>query len=131
MRFPMFMLAAAVSVAAGAPAGINQDESKVPPYTLPDPLACADGTTVKTVADWTAKRRPETLALIEKDMFGKAPPRPALSFNVTEAPTPALEGRVLRKQVSISLNGKADGPAMDLLLYVPAEAKGPVPVVFG
>jgi hypothetical protein len=127
----MFMLAAAVSVAAGAPAGINQDESKVPPYTLPDPLVCADGTAVKTTADWTAKRRPETLALIEKEMFGKAPPRPALSFKVNEAPVPALEGRVLRKQVSISLNGKPDGPAMDLLLYVPAEAKGPVPVVFG
>ncbi|HWB02124.1 MAG TPA: acetylxylan esterase [Verrucomicrobiales bacterium] len=127
----MLILAAAVSSAAAAPAGVNQDESKVPPYKLPDPLVCADGSVVKTAADWKTKGRPETLALIEREMFGKAPPLPALAFKVDEAPTPALGGKVLRKQVSISLNGKPDGPAMDMLLYVPAEAKGPVPVVFG
>ncbi len=131
MRLSMLILAAAVSSAAAAPAGINQDESKVPPYQLPDPLLCADGTTVKTAADWTGKRRPETLALIEKEMFGQAPPRPALSFKVVEPATPALEGNVLRKQITISLDGKPGGPFMDLLLYVPSQAKGPVPVVFG
>jgi hypothetical protein len=131
MRIAMLTLAAAVSSATAAPAGANYDESKVPPYTLPDPLVCADGSPVKTAADWKNKRRPELLALIEKEMFGKAPPRPPLSYKVEEAPTPALDGKVLRKQVSISLNGKPDGPAMDLLLYVPAGAKGPVPVVFG
>lgn len=127
----MLILAAAVSSAAAAPAGVNQDESKVPPYKLPDPLVCADGSVVKTAADWKTKGRPETLALIEREMFGKAPPLPPLFFKVDEAPSPALGGKVLRKQVSISLNGKPDGPAMDMLLYVPAEAKGPVPVVFG
>ena len=127
----MLTLAAAVSTVAAAPAGANYDESKLPAYTLPDPLVCEDGSPVKTAADWKSKRRPELLALIEREMFGKAPPRPPLSFKVDEAPTPALDGKVLRKQVSISLNGKPDGPVMDLLLYVPADAKGPVPVVFG
>ena len=127
----MLTFAAAVSSTAAAPPGTNYDESKVPPYTLPDPLICADGTPVKTAADWKNKRRPELLALIEKEMFGKAPPRPPLSFKVEEEPTPAPGGKVLRKQVSISLNGKPDGPAMDLLLYVPVGAKEPVPCVFG
>ena len=131
MRITMLTLAAAVSTAAAAPAGANYDESKMPAYTLPDPLVCEDGSPVKTAADWKNKRRPELLALIEREMFGKAPPRPPLLFKVDEAPTPALDGKVLRKQVSISLNGKPDGPVMDLLLYIPIGAKEPVPVVFG
>ncbi len=128
--FLMIMLAAVTTVTA-APAGFNYDESKLPPYKLPDPLVLQDGTKVSTPEEWKSKGRPQTLALIEREMFGQAPPRPALSFKVDEAPVPAPDGKVLRKQVSISLNGKPDGPAMDLLLYVPAGATGPVPVVFG
>ena len=48
-------------------------------------IVLLDGRPVKTAADWTAKRRPETFALIEKEMFGQAPPRPALSFTVGKA----------------------------------------------
>jgi len=127
----LMILAATAAVSSAAPAGFNYDEAKVPPYTLPDVLTCADGTKVTTAAEWTNKRRPELHALIEREMFGKAPPRPALSFKVDEDWTPALAGKVQRKQVAVSLNGKPDGPAMDLLLYIPAGAKGPVPVIFG
>ena len=45
-----------------APAPANLDESKVPPYTLPDPLVCIDGTPVRDSAAWQNKRRPELLA---------------------------------------------------------------------
>ena len=31
----------------------NQDESKVPPYTLPAVLTMQDGTPVRTVEEWT------------------------------------------------------------------------------
>ena len=127
----LMIFAATAAVSAAAPPGFNYDEAKVPPYTLSAPLVCADGTKVTTAADWTGKRRPELHALIEREMFGKAPPRPALSFTVQEDWTPALGGKVKRKQVGVSLNGRPDGPAMDLLLYIPVDAKGPVPVVFG
>ena len=39
----------------------NYDESKVPKYTLPDPLVCRDGTKVTDKATWVKKRRPEIL----------------------------------------------------------------------
>lgn len=127
----LLSLAAASAMAAPGPAGFNYDEASVPPYTLPDPLVAPDGSKISSAADWHSKGRPATMELIEREMFGKAPPRPALSFRVEEAATPALEGKVLRKQLAISLNGKPDGPHMDLLLYIPAGASGPVPVIFG
>jgi hypothetical protein len=119
------------AAAVAAPAGFNYDEAKVPPYTLPDPLRSAAGSTISSAAEWTGGLREETRALLEREMFGKAPARPALHFRVEEEATPALNGSALRKQVAVSLSGKADGPFMDLLLYTPAQAKGPVPVVFG
>ena len=56
---------------------INYDESKVPQYTLPDPLVLADGQRVTDAATWRERRRPEILRLFEKHVYGKAPGRPA------------------------------------------------------
>ena len=36
--------------------GTNSDESKVPPYTLPDPLVCLDGAKVTDAKTWMEKR---------------------------------------------------------------------------
>jgi hypothetical protein len=124
------ILVATAAISSAVPPDVY-NESDVPPYTLPDALVCADGSRVTTAAEWTGKRRPEVFSLIEREMFGKAPARPAVVSKVDEDWTPAFGGKVKRKQVAISLNGKADGPTMDMLLYVPADAKGPVPVVFG
>ena len=51
------VIAAALLPAAGAlsqaPPEGNEDESKVPPYTLPDPLVLADGKKVGDAKTWT------------------------------------------------------------------------------
>jgi hypothetical protein len=51
----------------------NYDESKVPPYTLPDPLRFADGTPVRDARAWLSKRRPEILRLYETEIYGRIP----------------------------------------------------------
>ena len=58
-----------------APLEVNYDESKVPPYTLPDPLVFADGRPVKTKDDWRTRRR-EILDIFAREMYGAEPPRP-------------------------------------------------------
>ncbi len=46
---------------AQEPPDTNYDESKVPPYELPDPLVCFDGRKVADTAMWRGTRRPEIL----------------------------------------------------------------------
>ena len=115
------------------PAGYNDDESKVPPYTLPDPLICADGTKVTDATTWREKRRPELLKLFEKEVFGRTPVgRPATMKSVLIAEKKdARVGKALRREIDVLFFGKADGPKMRLLLYTPTAATKPVPVILG
>ena len=110
---------------------VNYDESKVPEYTLPDPLRCNDGTKVTKAADWPS-RRAEILALFEEHVYGKAPGAPKdLSFEVRSVDENALGGKAVRKEVIVRFSKDPNGPSMDLLLYLPKDAKKPVPVFMG
>ncbi len=125
-------LCAAVALAALLGAvqadAANYDESKVPDYTLPDPLTTADGTRVQDAETWRETRRPEILELFRTHVYGRAPGRPeGMTFHVFDDEPKALDGKATRKQVNIRFTGKADGPSMDLLLYLPNAAKRSVP----
>ena len=125
-------LLAACWPASGQRPGVNQDEAKVPAYTLPDPLVSAGGERVGDKATWEKRRRPEILALFEKHMYGRSPGRPErMSFEPASIDRQALGGTAIRKQVTILFSGDKSGPKMDLLLYLPAKAKGRVPVFLG
>ncbi len=111
---------------------INYDESKVPSYTLPDPLIAEDGQVIDTAELWWEKRRPEILELFEREVYGRSPGRPeAMKFQVTSVEDGALEATAIRKEVSVLFTGEPDGLKMDVLIYQPADAEGPVPVFLG
>lgn len=116
-----------------APAPAITVEDKVPPYTLPDPLVCADGTPVRDVATWRAKRRPELLQLFATHEYGRTPAgRPAaMHWEVTSLDRTALGGKATRKEVTIWFSAKADGPQMHLLIYQPNGVSAPPPVFLG
>jgi hypothetical protein len=106
------------AVVAGIP--VNYDEAKVGDYKLPE-LGAKDRKT------WENQRRPEIVKLFEENEYGRAPGRPAgMTFEVFDKGTPAFDGKALRKQITIRF-----GPehSADLLLYVPAAAAKPVPVL--
>ncbi len=96
----------------------NYDESAVPKYTLPDVLGPA-----KTASDWP-KRRNEIYLMIEREMFGRSPKAPAVRSELLERSDNALGGKAIRKQIRVE-------PGIEVLLYLPKNAKGPVPVFVG
>ncbi|HEX5083709.1 MAG TPA: acetylxylan esterase [Blastocatellia bacterium] len=116
------------SEVAGIP--VNYDESRVGTYALPDPLILSDGARVLDAKTWKQKRRPEIVRLFEENQFGRSPGRPeGMSFDVFDKGTPALDGKALRRQVTVYFSRDKAGPKMDLLIYLPAGAQKPVPLL--
>ncbi|MSU25047.1 MAG: acetylxylan esterase [Opitutus sp.] len=116
--------------------GFNYDESKVLPYTLPNPLVSADGTPVRDAAAWRTQRRPELLEIFSREMFGRTPGgRPAgMHWAVTSVDRAALGGKAVRKEITVWFTEKKDGPQMHLLVYQPpggAGAHAPWPAFLG
>ena len=116
------------AVVAGIP--VNYDESKTGDYKLPDPLKLENGKPVRDAKTWNQKRRPELIRLYEENQFGRAPAKPAaLTFDVFERGTPTFDGRAVRRQVTIRFGAQSTSPKADVLLYLPAKASKPVPVL--
>ena len=129
--WPGLALAMVAASSFAQPPGTNYDEAKVPAYTLPDPLRGEDGRPVTNPDEWRA-RRAEIVRLFEEHVYGRSPGAPrAMRFDVVETTTKALSGLATRRQVRVLLDGRADGPAFELLLYVPNAAARPVPAFLG
>jgi hypothetical protein len=117
-----------------APDAANADESRVPPYTLPDPLVTNDGRGVETAARWWQQRRPEIVEQFDREMYGRVPENvPAVRWDVvsTTRETSGDFPVIVRR-----LAGRVDNSAhpeievvIDLTLATPAGAVGPVPVM--
>jgi hypothetical protein len=112
--------------------GANYDEAKVPNYTLPDPLVLQSGAPVRNAETWIKKRRPEILELFRSQVYGLSPGRPAgMTFELASVDKQALAGKAIRKEVLVRFSKDPAGPVVNLLLYLPAAAKNPVPVFLG
>jgi hypothetical protein len=114
-----------------APTGhiTNYYEDKVGAYTLPDPLVLADGRPVRDADTWFKQRRPELLRLYETEIYGRVPANaPKVRFEVGEE-VPVLDGTAVRKRITGHFGDKPDGPAVNVMLYRPAKAVGPLPLV--
>ena len=108
----------------------NYDESKVGTFTLPDPLAMADGTPVRDAKTWQARRRPEIVALYESAIFGKAPAAtPAVRWQVTSTDPQFRSGKAVRTQVTGTAGDGAKAVTIRLNVYLPAGATTKVPVI--
>lgn len=120
----------ALSILLLAAAVPNYDESKVGSYTLPDPLVFNNGQPVGSAGDWTNRRRAEIIHLFEANVYGHSPHAAgALKYDAFENNQPSLGGKAMRTQVAIWLSSQADGPKEDMIVYLPAGATKPVPLI--
>lgn len=111
---------------------VNYDESKIAPYTLPELLVTQAGKKVTSAEQWTEERRPEVLALFQQHVFGRTPGNwGKVSFETKEVKKDALGGKATRKLIHIALPEHPAWPGMEVMLYLPNAAKGPVPCFVG
>ena len=109
------------------------DEKDVAQYTLPDPLLKEDGSYVTTPFEWHNFQRSYILDMLKKYEYGEILPRPdEMSFQLLNCRQGALGGKAVRKEVRITcsmLDGRSH--SFKILIYLPANASGPVPAFLG
>lgn len=111
-----------------ATAQVNYDESKVPDYVLPQLLGSGQG----TVQTWEEQRRPELLKLCREQVYGRMPEGEVqVDFQIIDEDRSALGGRAVRRQVKARFSRNGKNAEMSILIYLPAEADGPVPLFLG
>jgi hypothetical protein len=126
------LLSTISTIYSSAQDSINYDESKVPPYILPDPLKLSNGKRITTAEQWTQQQRPVMLKLFAENVYGRMPGKPMHMHSiVTSVDSSASGGKAIRKQVTIFFTQEPSSPSMELLLYLPRSAKEPVPVFTG
>lgn len=117
-----------------SPNAANVDESKVPPYSLPDPLISKNGRKVTTVDMWWKQRRPEIVEDFDREILGREPGQtPKVNWEVLSRSN-EMQGDV--PVVTKKLVGHVDNSSypqisvnIDMTLTTPTNAAGPVPVM--
>ena len=107
----------------------NYDESKIPPYTLPNPLVTNGKKPVTTVATWENIRRQEILALFENNVYGQMPKRfDSIQFKSANTPGMVMGGKAFMRRAEISVWRMGKQVKINLLMFIPSSAKKPSPV---
>ena len=117
-----------------SPNAANFDESKVVAYTLPDPLVMKNGKKATSAEMWWKQRRPEIVEDFDREIYGRVPHNPPnVNWEVVRT-TKGNNGGV--PVITKELVGHVDNSGYALItldiqlsLTVPADAKGPVPVM--
>jgi hypothetical protein len=120
---------------ANAPNHANYDEGTANPCPqLPDILTLKDGKKVKTPDMWWKQRRPEITADLEREVYGRVPENiPKVTWTVKVTDHEFVGGiPVIAKELTGHVDN-SDYPLIDvdikMVLVVPANVKGPVPVL--
>ena len=110
----------------------NFDESKIPPYTLPELLVRDNGKQIHNSKEWEKVQRSAILNKFTENVYGKVPGKPKyIHFETTYVNNNALNGKATRKEITIYFTKGEKGPSMTVLLYLPNNTKSRVPVFTG
>lgn len=113
---------------------VNYTQASVGVISVPNLLVSADGKHIEHADDWLGTRRPEIRQLLINNQYGAAPSvastrKAAVTHDYSEHGVTALDGAALRSQSTVIATTDRGSHAIDVLLYTPARANGPSPVV--
>lgn len=129
LLFFLFLLVSSVSVNAQQDPG-NYDESKIPPYALPDPLVFGNGTKVVSKADWR-RRRNEIYRLFSTEIYGAIPQwHGKIEKSLVSQKENVFDGLASREEVVLRIKNGEKQLNVLLLIYLPHSTKK-VPVFLG
>ena len=113
----------------------NYDQKLANPYPVwPDLMTMRDGRRVTTAEQWWKLRRPEIVEDYERDVYGRVPKNaPKISWQIAATDPEFIAFRpVIARQVVGHVDNSTD-PAIkidiQMVLALPVNAKGPVPVL--
>ncbi len=96
---------------------------------LPDPLVSSAGKPIRNRNEWTRSRKPELRQMFEFYEYGPIPPVPKEVTPRIRGDYPDfLGGKATLKIVTLECGDHGNAPKIDLLLVVPNQRSGPVPV---
>ncbi|WP_289042315.1 acetylxylan esterase [uncultured Zobellia sp.] len=98
----------------------NYDETRIPKFSVPDPLTSFSGRAITDTDQWEKNRKLEIYQFFEKQIYGKVPAMlDEYSFKVIEQDNNAFEGKAQRKQIAVGLKKNGRTLNFNILLYLP------------
>ena len=107
---------------------VNFDPDRIGPCRLEDPLVFADGTPVRSPADWP-KRRAEILGIFAREMYGQPPPPPETNVWEVVSEQVVFAGFARLRHVRTWFKADKSGPAINWFVFLPRFAKEPAPPI--
>ncbi len=103
---------------------INTDESKVPSYTLPDPLTALDGTVIRDKEQWEKIRRQEIYDMFCEEMYGRFPEGEFdENFEVVSSDAWFASGKATHKTIKATFSRNGRSKEVTFHLYTPNYAE--------
>jgi dienelactone hydrolase len=129
------MLAVLLGAALMAPAADFPPPDRLPEHAeYPDPLTTFAGEKVTTKQQWESNRRPELKELFQHYMYGRRPADPAnVEGVVLHEDKHAFGGVATLREIEVRFHafGKSNPLPIRLLLTIPNDRKGKIPVFVG
>jgi hypothetical protein len=111
----------------------NYDLAKADRFPIPDVLTLKDGEKVADAKTWWDRRRREIEKDFATEIYGKIPQAaPHVTWSVGAVQSGALDGTATLKTITGTMDNSAypeASPVINIALYLPSHATGPVPVM--